>query len=201
MERNQTTDVGFTGDVVYDDNGSKMFVRANADNYPKLYKAVVEECEFRGIPLVPCYIDLTGNTRLGRALSAIHSFLVEENAYNLFSKEELRALAAHEIKHLYQKSPYNEEESRLNEYDCDRSAVESTSYKTIQSYTHKAASMLILDKLPKPIAKLAHVFHKTFPNFVAENCWVMLLDKWHPSPAHRMKAMREHEKTLHRQEL
>ena len=169
--------------------GERRYETVTPVNYPKLYEALKEECEFRGVEMPACYIDHTGGTRLGCAFHARYYILIEPAAYEIFDKKELRALCAHEIKHLYQSPSETPEESRANELDSDRAAVTSTDYATIRSYVHKAIELQISQKLPAFLQPLALAFHHTFPNFAAEKCFVRI-DSSHPSPATRMRAMR-----------
>lgn len=169
--------------------------KVTADNYPKLYKAVQAECEFRKTEVPDFYIDKSGDCRLAYARRDAYAVFVEPAAYEVFDEKELRALAAHEIKHLYQGLDCTDNETRQNELDADRAAVESTDYTTIQSYVHKAASLMIDRMVPKPLQSLAHKFHETFPNFASEYFFVRI-DSEHPSPATRMRAMRNQEKSL-----
>lgn len=158
------------------------------NNYPKLYEAIVEECEFRGIDMPACYIDHTGKTRLGWANQNRYCFFIQKEAYDIFDKTDLRALVSHEIKHLYQASCETPKQSRQHEYDCDRASVESVGYKAIQDYTKKAFPLYVKGSIKNPLLqKLALQFNT---KFVREN-FPFRLDKWHPSPYRRMKAMRQ----------
>lgn len=125
---------------------------------------------------------------MAHARSSSYTVFVEPAAYEIFNEPELRALAAHEIKHLYQGEWPTYSECRQNELDADRAAVQSTDYETIRSYVQKAAHLKIDRMVPKPLRKLAHYFHAAFPNLASENCWLRL-DRQHPSPAKRMKEM------------
>lgn len=171
------------------------YTKVTANNYPKLYLAILDECKFRGIETPDCYIDNSGACRLAYADSEAYAIFVEPKAYKSFNQDEMRALVAHEIKHLYQGEPKNNKECRQNEIDADRAAVESTDYTTIRSYVHKAAALMIDEMIPESCQSLAHKFHETFPNLVSENFWLRI-DEQHPSPAARMKAMHDWENTL-----
>lgn len=171
------------------------YTKVNSENYPKLYKAILDECAFRRIEILDCYIDNSGECRLAYADSEAYAIFVEPKAYEVLNEAELRALAAHEIKHLYQGEPLNSFDYRQNELDADRAAVESTDYETIRSYVHKAAALMIDRIVPQSYQGIAHKFHETFPNLVSENFWLRL-DEQHPSPAARMEAMRDWEKNL-----
>lgn len=193
VSKNETIVPGYTEEELakFDaEEGMLCYERVNADNYPKIYAALREECEFRNVEMPACYIDHTGGTRLGQAIGARYTVLIQPEIAEDMTEDEAQALVSHEIKHLYQDDSETAEQSRLAELDCDESAVTSTSYKTIQSYVHKAATCMIKDRLPQPLQGIALAFHRTFPNLAAEFCFLRL-DDWHPSPGHRMMAMRE----------
>ena len=109
-----------------------------SESHPKLYEAITEECSFRRIEPPAFYIDSASSCRLGYAIPSLYAVHVEKEASNRMNKQELRALVAHEIKHLFQHPSNTPEESCLNEYDSDRAAVTSTDYETIRSYVQKA---------------------------------------------------------------
>lgn len=189
------------------EEGKEIYIRANAKNYPKLYEAVQAECKFREIDEPAFYIDHSGVCRLGHAKRSLYAVFIEPDAYEKFDKDELRALVAHEIKHLFQSDETPMDES---EYDADRAAVSSTSYDTIRSYVHKSIELQILQNIPNGLFKsLLLKFHAIFPNFIGENMWVAIdpretdlfklrirRDHFHPSPASRMRAMRKWEKKM-----
>ncbi|MGQ0527689.1 MAG: hypothetical protein ACT4OY_06665 [Alphaproteobacteria bacterium] len=178
--------------------------KVTAENYPKLYRAVTAECVFREIERPEFYVDKGGDSRLGAAYEDLYTVLVESDAYEVFDENELRALVSHEIKHLYQGEAKNSKETRLNELDADRAAVQSTNYKTIQSYIHKAIALeIVRGGVPKPFVKLAQSFHETFSNLISQNAWVSFrmdpyprLDREHDSSARRMREMWKCEKSL-----
>lgn len=176
-------------------DGSPMLDRVTPDNYPKLYAALEEESRFRKVDMPACYIDKSGYCTLAHAIPAHYVIHVQPEAYNMYTQRELRALVAHELKHLYQKDPENDKESRLNEFDSDRAAVESTDYKTIRTYVSKAASLMIKEVVPEKLQGITSKFYNLMPNIIAENFYIPL-DKAHPSPGARMQAMRQHEKSL-----
>ena len=134
--------------TVVDAKGDPLYVEVTADNYPKLYQALEEECTFRGIDKPKCYIDKTGNCSLGYAQFATHSIFVQPEAYDAFTKKELRALVAHEVKHFYQGRDLNRDRTLQNEFDSDLAAVDSTDYETIKSYVHKGINLMIDQKVP-----------------------------------------------------
>ena len=184
-------------------NKGIFYEPVTAENYPKLHKALLEECRFRNIDIPACYIDHSKNTRLGRAVSTFYAFLVEPAAYEIMTQKELRALVAHEIKHLYQThDDETPEQSCEHELDCDRAAVQSTDYKTILSYVRKAADIHLKREIAEggPTTqmlkyRLGLLANKVFPRFTAEH-YNKQLNEWHPPPAARMRAMREWEKQL-----
>lgn len=177
-------------------SGNPPYERVNASNYPKLYEAIQEECAFRNIPEPAFYMDHSGGTRLGRARQEYHSVLVQPEVYDVMTKRELRALVAHEIKHLYQPDDVTPEQAREFELDCDRAAVDSTDMATIHSYVRKAAAMQIQERVPTALLRgLALAFHKICP-IAAEN-FPFRLDQWHPSPFKRLYEMHDWSKTPH----
>lgn len=176
-------------------DGSPVFERVNAENYPKLYAALEEECRFRKVDMPACYIDRSGYCSLAYAVPMYYLIHVQPEAYDMYTQRELRALVAHELKHMYQKDSSNDKESRLNEFDSDRAAVESTDYKTIRTYVSKAALLMIKEVVPERLQGIASRFYNLMPNTIAENFYIPL-DKEHPSPGARMRAMRQHEKML-----
>lgn len=175
-------------------DGSPAYISVYSANFPKLYRALMAECAFRQIDVPACYIDTGPRCRLGWAEPAREAIFVEKAAYDLMTEQELRALVAHEVKHLYQGAKANAKEAREAEYDCDRAAVSSTDYATIRSYVHKSVTLMIDKKLPALLRPLAKAFHQAFPNLLAENFWFRL-DSDHPSPAARMSAMKVFERT------
>ena len=167
--------------------------RVTSQNYLKIYNALKEEAEFRNVEMPACYVDHSGYTRLGRACREDYTIIVEETSNRVFNEREMRALIAHELKHLYQPDYELPKESVIAEYDSDRAAIDSTDYDTVRSYVDKAIHMMIDETVPLPIFRsMAHKIHSAFPGVIAEN-FMIKLDKWHPSPADRMKAMRDRE--------
>lgn len=177
---------------LWDVGNSKLSEETN----PKTYQALKDECEFRGVEMPACYIDDSGWTVLGRAFSEDYSLLIDSRAEDMFTPNELRALMAHELKHLYQPDFETSKDSHIAEFDSDRAAIESTDYDTIRSYVDKAIGMMIDEKVPIPaFRKLAHKIHETFPGLIAES-FTIETDKWHPSSAERMSAMRGYAQEL-----
>ena len=112
------------------------------------------------------------------------------------NKDELRAAVAHEVKHLYSGATKSNSDKRKIEKDCDRASIESTSYKTVQSFVDKAMAIMVDKKVPIPMfGQFVRRFNQIFPSAIAENCWIPV-DSKHPSPAERMQEMRNHEKTI-----
>jgi hypothetical protein len=172
-------------------DGSTEYIEVNQTNFPNLHKAVTDEALMRGIEPPACYIDTSGQTRLGYSIAERYAIFVEEAFYHRCNERELRALVAHETKHLFQKPSANFFESQLNEYDCDTAAVCSTTYSTIQSYVHKGATHVAEKMVHVPIlTKLGMKIHEKYPNLLGE--WFILnTNRYHPSPASRMWAMRK----------
>jgi hypothetical protein len=183
-----------------DPQREKPYERVTEQNYPKIYKALEEECAFRRVEMPACYVDATGETRLGRALQEDYTLLIDKRSNDMFSDGEMRALMAHELKHLYQGKIETTEQSIAAEYDSDRAAVTSTDYATIKSYVDKAIHMMIDDNVPTGVLrKFVHGVHHTFPGLIAEN-FMIQIDEYHPSPANRMRAMREEYRKSHNQD-
>ncbi len=178
-------------------NVSGSLMLATENNYGRAYNQLKLEAEYRGVDVPNLFIDESDIVRLGCADSHAYAIVLQRKAYEAFDDQELRAFMAHELKHLYQMPDTTYEESRANEYDCDRAAVESVGYPVIQSYVSKAVFLQAERVLPKPLCGLVQKFNTAFPNLISEN-FVFRLDPYHPSPAARMKAMREHEATLDR---
>lgn len=169
------------------------YERVTAQNYPKIFEALRKECEFRGVEMPACYVDSSGETRLGRALPAYYTLLIDKRSDNMFDPDEMRALIAHEVKHLYQGKITTNKLSIAAEYDSDRAAVSSTSYETIKSYVDKSIHMMIEDKVPTRILQsFIRRVHQAFPGLIANSVMVQI-DSSHPAPADRMLAMRYHE--------
>lgn len=173
------------------------FIEVRANNYPKLHEALTEECQFRAIDHPACYIDTESkNFPLAYARSDIETIFFTPETYEKMNKDELRAAIAHEVKHLYSGVAQSDKEKREIEKDCDRASIESTNYKTVQSYVDKAMAIMVDKKIPIPIfGQFLQRFNKIFPSAIAENCWIPL-DSKHPSPAERMQEMRNHEKSI-----
>lgn len=177
--------------------GNPLYVKVKEDNYPKLYEALTEECQFRGIDRPACYIDTESkHFPLAYARPNLEAIFFTPDTYKKMNKDELRAAVAHEVKHLYSGVAQSDKEKRSIEKDCDRASIESTNYKTVQSYVDKAMAIMVDKKIPIPIfGQFLQRFNKIFPSAIAENCWIPL-DNEHPSPARRMQEMRNHEKTI-----
>ena len=167
-----------------------MLKELNQQDFPKIWTALREECAFRQILMPSCYIDDSGNTRLGRALQNQNTLFVEPDVEHVFTPKEIRSLVAHEIRHLYQdRNTLNTSHKR--EYDSDRAAIESTDYATVLSYVDKAITMMIDKMVPTKILRgFVKAVHETFPGVIAENFYIPL-DRWHPSPGSRLYAMRQ----------
>ena len=178
-------------------SGTPRFIAVTKENFPKLYEALTEECEFRGIERPACFIDTESEVYpLAYARGELEAIFITPKTYEIMNKDELRAVVAHEVKHLYSGLAKSNKELRLIEKDCDRAAVESTSYKTVQSYVDKAMAIMVETKVPLPVfSKFVKRFNRSFPSLIAENFWIPL-DVEHPSPARRMQEKRQHEKTL-----
>jgi len=173
-----------------DAESEKLYERVTEKTYPKLYHALKAECEFRGVDIPACYVDRSGKTRLGRALQEDYTLLIDAKSNGIFNDKEMRALMAHELKHLYQGAIETTQQSIEAEYDSDRAAVGSTDFDTIRSYVDKAIHMMIDEKVPSSVLrKFAHAIHDTFPGAIAQSV-IVQIDQWHPSPASRMRAMR-----------
>jgi len=170
------------------------YIEVKKDNYPKLYEALTEECQFRGIDRPACYIDTgTKNFTLAYARPNLEAVFFTPDTYEKMNKGELRAALAHEVKHLYSGVAQSDKENRNIEKDCDRAPIESTDYKTVQSYVDKAMALMVDKKIPIPIfGQFLRRFNQIFPSAIAENCWIPL-DSKYPSPAERMQEMRNHE--------
>jgi len=177
--------------------GNPYYIEVKEHNYPKLYEALTEECIFRGIDRPACYISTENeNFNLAFAIPKLEAIFFTPETYEKMNKIELRAAVAHEVKHLYSGIATSNEENRMVEKDCDRASIQSTSYKTVQSYIHKAVSIMINKKVPIPVFRnLIQQVHESFPNMIAENFWLRLGEN-HPSPAERMKTMRQHEQNI-----
>jgi len=137
---------GYTAEFLKE---NPQLILVDQNNYPTLHEALIEECQYRNIDIPACYIDLHWK-RLGVAYGAHYAIHIQSEVADTFTKNELRALIAHETKHLYQHPSETPEESCLNEYDCDRAAVESTDYETIRSYVHKAMLLQIEQRFQSP---------------------------------------------------
>ena len=165
-----------------------MIQEMSEKDYPKISAALREECIFRKIEMPGCYID--DGTFLGYARG--NKIYIQPDVESLFTPKEIRALIAHEVRHLYQ----NHNVSTLNtshkrEYDSDRAAIESTDYATVLSYVDKAITMMIDRVFPTKILRgFVKAVHETFPGVIAENFYVPL-DRYHPSPGSRLYAMRQ----------
>lgn len=168
------------------------------ENYPDLYDAVTEECEFRGIERPGCYVSDNPDVKLGRANPSLYEIYIEPVACKIFNKKELRALVAHEIKHLYQGKPLNYQRTMKSELDCDRAAVESTDLETLKSYVDKVAHYAIDRKVPKILRRFVHGLYDTYPDFILENA-IYPLDRYHPSPADRWLNIKEHAAKIDRE--
>ncbi len=180
-----------------DSKNKPLYVEVKVDNYPKLYEALTEECEFRGIDRPACYIDKESKDfTLAYAVPHLEAVFFTPELYEKMNKDELRAAVAHEVKHLYSGIAKSDKEKCEIEKDCDRASIESTSYKTVQSYVDKAMAIMVDKKIPVPIfGQFLRRFNQIFPSAIAENCWIPL-DSKHPSPAERMQVMRNHEKNI-----
>jgi len=189
--------------------GNPELVKVNAESFPKVYSALLEECAFRNVPMPACYVDTTGECSLGYAIRDIYSIFVEPAIEERFTQEEIRLLIAHELKRLYQCNYETAEDSCLAEFDCDRASIESGDYKTLLSYSKKVGLMQIEKSVPKRLQGLASFLYKAFSKTINENFPIsidrnkttfiplnIVKDYDHPSPAARMKHMREWDKYL-----
>jgi hypothetical protein len=121
-------------------DGRYRYVRVTAENYPKLHAAVMAESEFRGIEPPAAYIDRRPLGGGGDADQKLYAISVEEPLHNLLSPGELRAIVAHEIKHLFQECTGGYEDIRTvreNEIDANFAALQSTGRKTMLSLCRK----------------------------------------------------------------
>jgi len=178
-------------------HSNSLYEEVNTSNYPDIHTAIQDEARFRSITPPDIYMDHTGDTRLAYANRHSYAIFIDPDIVGKFNDQELRALAAHEIRHLFQKDYKNNEESREHEFECDRAAIESTNIETYQSYVHKAVEIMIGKVVPKALQGLAQTFHDAHPNLIAENFWVRL-DAQHPSPANRLQAATEYSRQIHR---
>lgn len=161
-----------TGDVSpgLDAEDEKNYTRVTAENYPKIYNALKEECEFRGVEIPACYLDSSGKTRLGQAVQENYTLLIDARTDSVMNEKEMRVLMAHELKHLYQGDIITTEQSILAEYDSDRAVAGSGNYATIKSYVDKAIHIMIDEKVPTPLLRrFMHGIHNAFPGVIAEN--------------------------------
>lgn len=194
-------DKGFSTSYLMSDNnrnakGERRFVNVSQASHPKLYEVLEEEATFRKIELPACYIDTESQFPLAYARPEIEAIFITPETYATMNKSELRAVVAHEVKHLYSGLAQSDEETRLIELDCDRASIESTSYNTVRSYVDKAMTILLDKKVGRTVfSNFLHQFNAVFPGLIAES-FVFRLDEVHPSPARRMQKMRQHEKKL-----
>lgn len=199
---------GFHPDLLEDSknqDGSPMFIEVGQENFPRLYQATVDECNFRNIPMPAVYVDTTGEGSGGRAFRNIYAFHVERDLIPFLTDKELRWIVAHEVKHLHQCDYETPEESLLAEDDCDKAAVESTDYKTAVSFFQKLAAFKIGYKTgvsPTVLNTVLPAFLTShFPLSVSANETTLLpprlaKDEWHRSPLARMGVMKEHTQSL-----
>ncbi len=181
----------------FDAERKKLYEPVTEQNYPKIYNALKAECAFRGFEMPACYVDHTGETRLGRAFYEDYTVLIDKKSDEIFNEGEMRALMAHELKHLYQAASQTTQQSKMAEYDSDRAAIGSTDYVTVRSYVDKAIDMMIDEKVPTSILRgFVHGIHHPYPGLIAEN-FFLPLDRYHASPESRMSAMREAERNKH----
>ncbi len=186
-------------------DGSPQLIEVNEQNYPKIYKALHEECEFRKIPVPACYVNTSGKGGGGSAWQDFYAISIEEFFYDFCNERELRWIVAHEIKHLYHPQYKTPEEACLAEDDCDRAGVEAAGYEAAVSYFQKLTAF----KLGSKIGISPRVVHAVLPAFLSSHFPVAISanntnlarlhiarDPLHPSPLHRMRAMYEHSQAL-----
>ena len=171
------------------------------ENHPRIYQALKKECEFRGVEIPACYCDPSGRTKLGMGNPYHYTVVIDARCEEIFSDKELRALSAHELKHLYQNTmpPMNKygipkagflAHIKQHEFDSDRAAVSSTDYETIQSFIDKSVHEMI-DRLFPTLTPIRNGLHNlATPNFAER--FPLQTSPFHPSPKDRMRAMREY---------
>ena len=180
-------------------------VEVTSENYPKIYSALVKECEFRDISMPACYVDPTGNTDVGWATRENYTVAINESLHDICTEEELRWLIAHEVKHLFQATSDDLDECKLAEIDADKCAVESTSFQTAESFKHKAEA----HSFGKIVGAPFKVVNALLPRFLtAHKPFAVHLDRTesgrfkvgfdygYPTNRQRMRIMREHESAL-----
>ena len=168
------------------------------DNFPLIYNALAAECSSRGVEMPACYVDhAPEQLSLGRADSWNYTIIVDTQAQAAFNPDEMRALLAHELKHLYQAPVESKKQNRESELDADRAAVEAVGYDTIRTYVDKAATLAIEHDptLPDTLKGIAHKIHQALPDNFAEK-FILRAPSNYPSPATRMRTMRQHDEQL-----
>jgi len=117
-----------------------------------------------------------------------------------YSDMELRWVLAHELKHSYQDSlTTNSRQSKQNELDADRAAVESTSYETALKVMSKdITENLSFHQKRQPISALFYSVATALGLASPEYC-PLGRSRRYPSIGKRLRKMRKWEKCLQQQ--
>lgn len=102
----------------------------------------IQECASVGIELPNIYEIKDGfnaSGLFGAGNPRFYALKYNKETCKALSNDELRAFAAHEIKHLYQNTDVSSrEQAHALEYDADRAALRATSYEVVSSMLGKA---------------------------------------------------------------
>ena len=66
-----------------DEQGNHTLTEVTKDNSPKIYNALIDECNFRNIPIPACYVDKAKNQRGGEAFPYVHAIAIDSTQVDL----------------------------------------------------------------------------------------------------------------------
>lgn len=168
----------------------------------RLSDALLSECAEHDIS-IPIMLAVPSDQpdSFATALQDLYSLAFNPTLSRIFSDVELRAMVAHEVKHLYQDTAKTVEERYATEFDADRAMVRAVGYEAAAGFLIKLFAFKDLQqKMPLKKAELLdflkHGKHeKTYtPDLVS--AYVYDSSDFHPSTGDRLQALEEYARTL-----
>ena len=123
-------------------DGRPVYVRATQNEYPRLHQAVEEVAALFQIDVPAAYIQ-TDNRVLAMADPAKESIWLAEDIYDALSDSELKAVVAHEMKHIYHPLVIRSSAKKQLEFDADQAAVAATDPQTVINVLHKIERVMV----------------------------------------------------------
>lgn len=177
--------------------GHPLYIRSDENKYSRLHDATLAVSDKFGIRPPASYID-TQNQTYGEVSIPDESVIVAEDVYEALNSDELEALVAHEIKHIYQGLRLTPIGMRWAEYDADRASVAATDSHTTISFHRKLDQVRVAripdanirEKLQKESVNVPDGrLYSSFPNEIARALT-------HPSHHAREAAINKYGETL-----